>query len=45
MVAFEPYTCPTDAVNLEARGIKCGWIELPAGETWQGRKGVRLEQL
>ncbi|MDA1143292.1 MAG: aldose 1-epimerase [Planctomycetota bacterium] len=45
MIAFEPYTCPTDAVNLEARGIKCGWIELPPGETWQARKGVRLEQI
>jgi len=45
MIAFEPYTCPTDAVNLEARGIQCGWIELPAGEAWRASKGVRLEQL
>lgn len=28
---IEPYTCPTDAVNLSARGIECGWRTLPAG--------------
>lgn len=30
-VAVEPYTCATDAANLEARGLAAGWRELPAG--------------
>ena len=30
-VAIEPYTCTTDAGNLELRGIAAGWRELPAG--------------
>src|SRR5262249_40913504 len=36
-VCIEPYTCPTDAVNLEALGISAGWRVLkPGGEfrTW-----------
>lgn len=32
-VAIEPYTCPTDAVHLEQRGIDAGWRVLPAGRT------------
>lgn len=32
-VAIEPYTCTTDAVNLQARGIDAGWQVLPAGQT------------
>lgn len=32
-VAVEPYTCPTDAVHLEQRGIDAGWRVLPAGHT------------
>ncbi|MCY2966988.1 MAG: aldose 1-epimerase [Planctomycetota bacterium] len=30
-VCLEPYTCVTDAINLEARGIDAGWRELPPG--------------
>jgi aldose 1-epimerase len=30
----EPYTCATDAVNLQARGIDAGWLTLPPGERW-----------
>jgi aldose 1-epimerase len=30
----EPYTCTTDAVNLQARGVDAGWLVLPPGETW-----------
>ena len=30
-VAIEPYTCATDAVNLQPRGIDAGWQVLPAG--------------
>jgi aldose 1-epimerase len=36
-VCIEPYTCPTDAINLEARGIDCGWRTLAPGaefHTW-----------
>ena len=32
-VAIEPYTCPTDAVHLEQRGIDAGWRVLAAGKT------------
>lgn len=30
----EPYTCPTDAVNLQAKGIEAGWLALEPGATW-----------
>ncbi len=30
-ICFEPYTCPTDAINLEARGIDAGVIVLEPG--------------
>lgn len=36
-VCLEPYTCPTDAINLSAQGMECGWRTLePASEfhTW-----------
>lgn len=36
-VCLEPYTCPTDAINLTARGIDCGWRTLGPGSefhTW-----------
>lgn len=36
-VCIEPYTCPTDAINLTARGIDCGWRTLGPGSefhTW-----------
>jgi aldose 1-epimerase len=32
---LEPYTCTTDAVNLQARGIDAGWKVLPAGEKFE----------
>lgn len=32
-VAIEPYTCTTDAINLQARGIDAGWRVLAAGTT------------
>ncbi|MCS6776389.1 MAG: hypothetical protein RMJ43_05820 [Chloroherpetonaceae bacterium] len=43
VVALEPYTCPTDAVNLQARGIDAGLIALSPGGTWRGtvRFGLR----
>ena len=36
-VCIEPYTCPTDAINLNSRGIDCGWRTLGPGSefhTW-----------
>lgn len=35
-VCLEPYTCTTDAINLQAAGIAAGWRVLPPGESWQG---------
>ncbi len=35
-VCLEPYTCPTDAVNLQARGVDAGWLSLPPGGEWSG---------
>lgn len=35
-VCLEPYTCVTDAANLQARGLDAGWRELPAGGEWSG---------
>lgn len=35
-VCLEPYTCVTDAANLQARGIAAGWRELGAGGQWAG---------
>jgi aldose 1-epimerase len=35
-VCLEPYTCATDAVNLQARGIDAGWRELAPGSSWAG---------
>jgi aldose 1-epimerase len=33
-VCFEPYTCATDAFNLNERGIDAGRLELAAGQAW-----------
>lgn len=36
VVCLEPYTCVTDAFNLQARGIDAGVIVLEPGESWSG---------
>jgi aldose 1-epimerase len=36
-VCIEPYTCVTDAINLQAQGIDTGWRVLKTGDefrTW-----------
>ena len=33
-ICFEPYTCPTDAINLETKGIPAGVIVLAPQETF-----------
>lgn len=35
-VCIEPYTCTTDAVNLQQRGIDAGLRVLAPGEAWSG---------
>jgi aldose 1-epimerase len=32
----EPYTCTTDAINLQPRGVDAGWRVLPPGGAWSG---------
>jgi aldose 1-epimerase len=39
---IEPYTCATDAVNLQACGIEAGWLALPPGGTWSAAVEVRV---
>jgi len=36
-VCLEPYTCVTDAINLDLTGADSGWQVLPAEETWETR--------
>lgn len=38
----EPYTCTTDAINLQARGIEAGWLVLPPGKSWRGTVELRI---
>ena len=33
---LEPYTCPTDAVHLQERGLDVGWRVLEPGQSWTG---------
>ncbi|MDA1190888.1 MAG: aldose 1-epimerase [Candidatus Poribacteria bacterium] len=42
-ICFEPYTCPTDAPNLSAKGMDVGLIELGAEVTFEGTMRVRAE--
>jgi aldose 1-epimerase len=35
-ICFEPYTCTTDAINLEQRGIDAGLVVLQPGQQWRG---------
>lgn len=35
-IALEPYTCPTDAVHLDAAGLDVGWRVLAPGGSWTG---------
>jgi aldose 1-epimerase len=38
----EPYTCTTDAVNLQARGIDAGWQTLAPGGKWSSVFEMRV---
>jgi aldose 1-epimerase len=35
-VCLEPYTCITDAINLQQQGVDSGLLVLPPGEEWKG---------
>ena len=37
VICLEPYTCPTDAFNLQSQGIDAGVVILDPGERWSGR--------
>ncbi len=41
-ICFEPYTCPTDAINLEANGMPAGVIVLAPDETFSGTVRISL---
>jgi aldose 1-epimerase len=45
IVALEPYTCTTDALNLQSRGIDTGLRELPPGATWSGSVVIVAETI
>jgi aldose 1-epimerase len=32
----EPYTCVTDAINLEQQGVDAGLLVLQPGQSWSG---------
>ncbi len=38
----EPYTCATDAINLQARGVDAGLLVLPPGGRWSAAFEMRL---
>ncbi|HEX3149930.1 MAG TPA: aldose 1-epimerase [Gemmataceae bacterium] len=40
-ICVEPYTCVTDAANLQARGINAGWRVLGIDETFTGVVEIR----
>ncbi len=39
---IEPYTCITDAINLQARGVDAGLLTLPPGGRWSAVVEMRL---
>lgn len=42
-VCLEPYTCATDAINLQAAGHDAGWRVLGPGESWSGWFTIAVE--
>jgi aldose 1-epimerase len=45
VIAIEPYTCATNAVNLEARGVAAGLVTLDPGATWRGRTRLSVRDV
>ncbi len=44
-VCMEPYTCVTDAINLEQAGIDAGWQTLAPGDRFQTQIVIRAGQV
>lgn len=44
-VCLEPYTCVTDAVNLQRRGIDAGWRVLEPGEEFSTWIAISVERV
>lgn len=44
-ICMEPYTCVTDAINLQSEGVDAGWKELPGGKTWETEIVIRAKSL
>jgi len=42
VVCVEPYTCATNAINLQARGVDAGLATLAPGETWEATMRLRV---
>jgi hypothetical protein len=45
VVSIEPYTCATDALNLQARGIDAGLLRLAPGEHWSAGYTIALRAI
>ncbi len=43
-VCLEPYTCPTDAINLQQRGTDAGLLVLQPGATWSAVVEMLLDR-
>jgi aldose 1-epimerase len=43
-VCLEPYTCPTDAINLQERGVDAGLLVLRPGERWAGTVSISMRR-
>jgi aldose 1-epimerase len=41
-LCLEPYTCTTDAINLQQRDLDAGLLVLPPGERWSGVVELRV---
>jgi aldose 1-epimerase len=44
-VSIEPYTCTTDALNLQARGHDAGLLVLPPGERWAADYSISVRAI
>ena len=44
-VCLEPYTCVTDAINLQEQGVDAGWRELGPGKTWETEIVIRADEV
>lgn len=42
VICFEPYTCVTNAVNLQARGVDAGLVRLKPGEALRGTMRIGI---